>query len=205
MAFTLKRRIYEAMPTSLKALVRLAPFGFWAGRSYRRTFRRGRRLREASAQEIRSYQRQRLAALLEFAVDQVPAYRALAGVVGRLDPFEALKAFPLIDKDTLQRDMPRYLPRCLDRIAHYEISTGGTSGNQLKLLVDDDYQATEMGFMHRQWARVGYRAGDRKATFRGVQFRPLPEGVYWQSNPIYNELQFSPFHMSERTDRKSVV
>jgi phenylacetate-CoA ligase len=199
MAFPLKRRIYEAMPTSLQSLVRLAPFGLWAGRSYRKTLARGRRLDRASAEEIRSYQSRRLAALLEFAVEQVPAYQSLAGVVGRLSPFEALKAFPLLDKDTLQRDMPRYLPRCLDKIPHYEISTGGTSGNQLKLLVDDDYQATELGFMHRQWARVGYRPGDRKATFRGVQFGPLPEGVYWQTNPIYNELQFSPFHMSERT------
>ena len=72
-----------------------------------------------------------------------------------------------------------------------------TSGNQLNFFVDDDSQSVEMGFMHRQWARVGYTTRHRKATFRGVPFPNLNEGVYWQHNPIYNELQFSPFHMSE--------
>jgi phenylacetate-CoA ligase len=51
--------------------------------------------------------------------------------------------------------------------------------------------------MHRQWARVGYTPSARKAVFRGVSFPKLPDGVFWQHNPIYRELQFSPFAMSE--------
>jgi phenylacetate-CoA ligase len=199
MPFPLKRRLYESMPTRVKSLVRLLPFGFWAGKAYRRVLRRGAWFDRAEAGQIRAWQSRALGKLLQFAVREVPAYRSLRSVVERLEPFEALRAFPIIDKNDLQAEMPRYLPACLDRIPHYRITTGGTSGNQLTLYVDDDYQATEMGFMHRQWARVGYGPGKRKATFRGVSFPSLPEGVYWQKNPIYNELQFSPFHMSPGT------
>lgn len=132
-----------------------------------------------------------------FAVDQVPAYQQLRSVVERHTPFEALKAFPLLDKDTVQANQQDYLPRDFAKIPHYETTTGGTSGNQLKIYLDDSAQSAEMGFMHRQWRRVGYTPRQRKATFRGVSFPNLKPGVFWQHNPIYNELQFSPFHMSE--------
>jgi phenylacetate-CoA ligase len=97
----------------------------------------------------------------------------------------------------VQADHARYLPRNFHHLAHYETTTGGTSGNQLKIFVDDNSQAVETAFMHRQWSRVGYTPRHRKATFRGVTFPNLRPGIFWQHNPIYNELQFSPFHMSE--------
>jgi phenylacetate-CoA ligase len=39
----------------------------------------------------------------------------------------------------------------------------------------------------------------KKATFRGVEFLRRREGEYWQGNPVYNELQFSPFHLNRKT------
>jgi len=97
----------------------------------------------------------------------------------------------------VQANQQDYLPRDFAKISHYETTTGGTSGNQLKIFLDDNAQSVEMGFMHRQWQRVGYTTRHRKATFRGVSFQNLKPGVFWQHNPIYNELQFSPFQMSE--------
>lgn len=193
------RALYEGSPGAVKAVVGLVPFGVVAGRGYREAFRRGRSIDRARREELLAYQRQALGRMLAFACDQVPAYAPFRSVVERLSPTEALKAFPLLDKETLQRDLPRYLPRDFERIPHYECSTGGTTGNQLKFFVDDNSQSVEMGFMHRQWARVGYTPRHRKATFRGVEFPHLRDGVYWQLNPIYNEMQFSPFHMNDQT------
>ncbi len=199
MSFALKRRIYEALPVAAQRLVRLVPFARLAGRPYRRTVARARWFQTASAEQIRAWQSRRLGRMLAFVVDQVPAYRSLRSTVHRLAPLEALRAFEPIDKQTLQANLPAYLPRDLDRIAHYHASTGGTSGNQLDLLLDNDSHAIETGFLHRQWARVGYRPGARKATFRGVDFSHRRKGDFWQENPVYNEVQFSPFHMGEQT------
>lgn len=197
MAFELKRALYETLPVPIKRSVCILPFSWLAGKAYRVTFGRGQWFDRASHEEVRRYQEQELGKVLRFAVQQVPAYGSLRSIVERLAPFEALNAFPLLDKDTVQANQKDYLPRDFEKIPHYETSTGGTSGNQLKIYLDDNAQSVEIGFMHRQWQRVGYTPRHRKATFRGVSFPDLKPGIFWRHNPIYNELQFSPFHMSE--------
>lgn len=198
MGFALKRRLYEGAPAWLRNAIGAIPFGWVAGKHYRRTFAQGQVFERAGAAECRRAQEHLLARILTFATDQVPAYGKLKSTVDRLAPMEALKAFPPLEKEQLQRNLPEYLPRSFAQIPHYEITTGGTSGNQLKLFVDDCSQSVEMAFMHRMWLRVGYHTRCRKATFRGVAFKNLSPDVFWQQNPIYNELQFSPFHISDK-------
>lgn len=197
MNFSIKRSIYESLPVPIKRLFGLIPFPWLAGSAYRVVYERGLWLDRAAYQDLRRYQEWQLGKVLRFAVDRVPVYRPLRSVVDRHRPFEALKAFPFLTKNDIQADQQGYLPRDLEKIPHYETTTGGTSGNKLKIYLDTDSQSVEMGFMHRQWKRVGYSPRHRKATFRGVSFPCLKPGVFWRHNPIYNELQFSPFHMSE--------
>jgi phenylacetate-CoA ligase len=204
MSFNLKRRLYEGMPLPLRKLVCSIPFSWLAGKKYREVFSRGSWFDRASREDILGYQEKALGELLSYATSEVPAYRALKGIVERFKPLEALSAFPFLDKDDIQADVERYLPRGFDRMPHYETTTGGTSGNQLRLFLDDQSQAMELGYMHRQWKRVGYESKARKAVFRGVPFDNLKPGEFWQENPIYNELQFSPFHMSEKNLGKYV-
>lgn len=197
MGYIKKRYIYEHLPIGFKRIICWIPFSLLAGKDYRETYRRGEWVDRASSEDLQQYQEQRLGEMLRFAVEKVPAYRGFRSVVDRHKPFEALKAFPLLDKDMVQAHQEQYLARDFSLMPHYETSTGGTSGNQLKIYLDDSSQSIEMGFMHRQWRRVGYTPQQKKATFRGVTFHKLKPGVFWQHNPIYNELQLSPFHMSE--------
>jgi phenylacetate-CoA ligase len=199
MSFPLRRRVYESLPTGLASLVGLVPFSWIAGGAYREVMRRRSLFRRAPREDVLAYQEQKLGDMLGFATEQVEAYRPLRQAVERLGALEALREFPLLDKETLQADLARFLPRDFDRLPHYEITTGGTSGNQLRFYVDDVSQSVETAFVHRLWSRVGYTPRCRKAAFRGVPFPDLRPGVYWRSNPIYNEMQFSPFHMSEST------
>ncbi len=197
MLFSTKRMLYEALPGCLKAPVGWVPFSWVAGRPYRAAMRRGRGIDRPGSDEGSAWQERALGRMLRWAVDQVPAYAGLRSVVERLAPRDALREFPLLDKERLQTEMPNFLPREFERLPKYACSTGGTSGNQLKFYVDNDSHAIETAFMHRQWARVGYTPRCRKATFRGVTIQGVERGRLWQRNPIYNELQFSPFHMSD--------
>ncbi len=199
MSFSQKRELYERLPGVLKGAVGLVPFSLIAGTHYRRTLLRSLAIDRLSREEIRNYQEDQLGQVLSFASEQVPAYRGLRSTVARLRPFEALKAFPFLEKKRLQEDFEQFLPRDLERIPHWECTTGGTSGNQLRFHLDDKSSAVEMAFIHRMWARVGHTARSRKATFRGASFANLKTGVYWKANPIYNELMFSPFHMGQGT------
>jgi len=198
-SYAAKRNLYEGLPGVLKKPFGWVPFKFLAGKEYRRTVQRGAEIDRASRADILAYQEKALGRMLTFACDQVPAYQPLRATVDRLRPFEALKAFPFQDKQTLQSDFERFLPRNFDKIPHYECTTGGTSGNQLKFYLDKHAHSIEQAFIHRMWARMGYTPRSRKGTFRGVSFPNLKEGIYWQMNPVYRELQFSPFHMSDNT------
>jgi phenylacetate-CoA ligase len=197
-SFIRKRQLYERMPTLLKQLTMLIPFSFWAGKAYRLVMKRAAAVEQWGREEIEQYQAQRLAEILTFACDQVPAYGRYQRYL-KLRPHEAINAFPLLSKAELMANLPDYLPRHFAQIPHYACSTGGTSGNQLNFYLDNDSPAIEMAFMHRQWARVGYTSRTRKATLRGFEFPHADAGVYWQLNPIYNELQLSPFHLNAQT------
>lgn len=199
MSFSERRRVYERLPGFLKEAVGWVPFSLTAGKHYRRTLRRGATIDRMSREEILCYQEHELGRILAFACEQVPAYQPLKSTVGRLRPFEALKAFPFVGKRQIQEGFERYLPHDVDRIPHWECTTGGTAGNQLRFYLDDTSPAAEMAFIHRLWARVGYTPRCRRATFRGATFSSLGEGVYWKPNPIHQELLFSPFHMGEKT------
>ncbi len=194
----LLRTCYEGAPLPLKRIVCLLPYKWLAGGSYRETLHVCRRLDRMSRSEIVRLQENKLGDLLRFAVEDVPFYESLRDAVHRLTPFDALQEFPLLSKRDVQQQSDNLIPRSIARIPHRKRSTGGTSGNQLHFLEDTATYATEMGFMHSQWARVGYTPRSRKATFRGVAFHNITEKCFWQENPIHNELQFSPFHMSEK-------
>ncbi len=199
MSFSLKRRLDQESPAWVQRTIGRVPRSLLAGAAYRRTLAAGAKLDRLSRAELLAFQEQRLGEMLAFATEQVPAYQPLRSTVARLRPFEALQAFPLLDKRTLQEDFERYLPRDLRSIPHWECTTGGTSGNQLRFLLDDASASHELAFIHRLWARVGDEPRCRKATFRGTSFAGLRAGVYWKANPIHNELVFSPFHMGART------
>jgi len=199
MKFVRSRNLYNSLPPVAKQAISAVPFGWLAGKKYRETMARRVEIDDMNRAEIMAWQEKNIGNILEFATTHVPAYKKYRKAVSRFSPFDALKEFSLLVKDDLQDRFEEFLPDNLDNIPHYEISTGGTSGNQLNFYVESSSQAIELGFMHRQWQRIGYTPRSRKATFRGVAFPDLDSGIYWQHNPIYNELQFSPFHMSEIT------
>ncbi len=181
----------------MKKICCKVPFSMIAGKEYREVYHRGDWFDQASREEILAYQERALGRLLRHATMEVPAYFFLRSVVEKFNPLEALSAFPFLEKEELQKYPDRYLSRNLDQTQCYETTTGGTSGNQLRFHLDDHSQSMETGFMHRQWKRVKYKAKDKKVVFRGVSFDNLKPNVFWQENPIYNEIQFSPFHMSD--------
>jgi phenylacetate-CoA ligase len=197
MSFSVKRRLYEDSPDWLKHPLGWVPFSWVAGSEYRRVLQEGSAIDVLGREEVRAFQERRLGRILAFACEYVPAYQAFRSVVDRLRPFEALKAFPFVSKMELQSEYQRFLPRHIDVLPHWQCTTGGTSGNQLQFFLDDASHGRELAFIHRLWSRVGYKTRYRKATFRGTPFREMKRGVFWRRNPIYNELLFSPFHMSE--------
>jgi len=191
------KKIYPILSPFLKAIIKNTPYAWIAGGKYRNVLQICKKIEIMPRQEIVALQEKLLGDTLQFAVAEVPFYKPYKHAVEKFKPFDAIKEFRFITKDEVQRNWNNLQPACIRKIPHHQGTTGGSSGNQLIFLEDDSTYAQEMGFMHSQWQRVGYSARCRKATFRGVQFNKITEKVFWQENPIHNELQFSPFHVSE--------
>jgi len=195
--YSLLKTSYENAPLFLKKMVCCIPYRLIAGGGYRRTLSLCEKLDGMSREEVLFRQQAQLRDLLRFVVEEVPFYRHLRGAVRRFNPFDALKEFPLLSKEMVQQNAKVLVPDSLDRIPHHRGTTGGSTGNQLVIFEDECVYAKEKAYIHSQWRRVGYTPRAKKATFRGVPFRKITDSCFWQENPIHNELQFSPFHMSE--------
>jgi len=149
-----------------------------------------------SREKLREYQKTQLRHLLEHAVKHVPFYSNIK--LTSLDPFKNLEKFPIVDKQTIQRNIDRFKADNISKKNTYNVTTGGTSGNPLGFYLDNSTYGKEWAFVMAGWKRVGFIPGDKVVSFRGVEFINAGKGVYWQDNPIYNTVEMSPFHMSEK-------
>jgi phenylacetate-CoA ligase len=189
----LARAMYDRLPAPLRRATGLVPFGWRIGATYRETLARVLETDRWSAAKLRELQGRELARVLDRAIRNVPYYQRRYGHLLGQEPWRALAEIEPLEKKDLQADPEAFLDPTVPKRATYVTSTGGTSGQPLSLVLDKAGFQLEWAFMVAQWMRAGYRPGARKATFRGVAF---PGGRIIQENPVYDELQLSPFAMS---------
>ncbi len=187
------RFLYDHSPAFVRGIPGLVPFGWRIGHQYRRTLKFLLKSDRWPAADLKNFQEAQLANLLERAIRNVPYYSRYSGLLGR-SPWDILREIEPVDKATIQKDPKRFIDPTFPKASTYLTSTGGTSGSPLEIVSDKRGFQIEWAFMMAQWARAGFHPGMRRATFRGV---PFQGGRLWQNNPVYDEVQFSPFAMSE--------
>ena len=79
-------------------------------------------------------------------------------------------------------------------------STGGSSGKPVKFYLDRNRSPIEYAFVHDAWARAGFRAGDPRCVFRGVELSNADE-THMQYDPALAELRCSVFQLTDATMR----
>ena len=198
MSFNIKRKFYESLPIPIKRSVCIIPFSWWGGRAYRSIYRRGAWFDRARPEELWRYQEQELGKVLRFATDQVPAYQSLRPIVDRYKPIRGAQGHFRSWTRTRYRPTSGVSYRVISRRFHImRRQRAGQAAISSKFISMTARNQWNWALCIVNGSRVGYMPGHRKATFRGVSFPNLKPGVFWQHNPIYNELQFSPFHMNE--------
>ncbi len=79
-------------------------------------------------------------------------------------------------------------------------STGGSSGKPVKFYLDRNRSPIEYAFVHDAWSRAGFRAGDPRCVFRGVELSNADK-THMQYDPALAELRCSVFHLTDETMR----
>ncbi len=173
----------------------LLPTSMRFGRRYRAWRERIASLR-ADADARRAYvdaARQRLAEQALNAPFYADRYAAFADAIRAAKTAEVWTKLPLVTKDDVRTQGARMLAApaaTLDLV-----STGGTSGTPVSFWLDKDRSVPEFAFINDAWSRSGYRDGDLRAVFRGVQIHDV-SAKPMEFEPALGELRCSPFHLT---------
>ncbi|MDE6282691.1 MAG: hypothetical protein K2L97_01730 [Muribaculaceae bacterium] len=131
--------------------------------------------------------------MANYAIAHVPYYRNRYkdSVIKSVDDFKS--TFGFLDKAEVMSHFDDFISDEADKIPHVTLSTSGTSGQPLRLLMPADRYVTEMSFLGRFMESCGWDYGI-KASIRRKQ---LPDKRDFMVNPVTKEIIFDGY----RTDR----
>ena len=122
-----------------------------------------------SAEEKQSFIFQRMKGIVEFAYQNVPAYKRYYDQEGfrpeELRSFKDLQKIPLTSKSILnkypleERSFPKH--------GRYIVNTGGSSGTPFGFYIEPNSMGHEWAHMHTIWNKLGYKVSDFKLGFCG--------------------------------------
>ncbi|OUS12714.1 hypothetical protein A9Q89_04750 [Gammaproteobacteria bacterium 53_120_T64] len=194
------KELYLSLPLWVKTPIAKLPPSFVLGKDYRKQLRFLNESSNWSADQYIEFQRNKLFEVVEFSVTTVPYYRDLfrkLNIPARLQSMDQFFELPLLTKEIIKDEGGRMISEAVSKTARYPITTGGTSGTPMAFHMASEAYGKEWAFVHDLLGRYGVTSSDRKIGLRGVAFPQAEKGVYYQYNPIYRELQLSPFHLTE--------
>ena len=152
-------------------------------------------------ERLREHQREQLAGLLAHAAANVPYYadrwRAAGVAPGDFRELADLARFPDTTKDDVFDAGERMLSTASDRTALVTLTTGGTTGQPLRLWrTREELQAHYAAFWDRM--RPGIRRGERYAAFQGKEVVPATQKgpPWWRDNRAAHQRLYSMRHLA---------
>lgn len=156
-----------------------------------------------SEEDVRRYQREKLAKLVRHCYDNVPYYRRVFGGLG-LTPEdikspEDLKRLPVLDKSVIVANKADLIARTYAEKDLVKSSTGGSSGDPLNFYRDKDYIALGQAGLLRAMETTGWRPGEMFAYFWGCgadYYRKSKAGLLVRAH-LKRFYHFDAFNTSE--------
>ncbi len=129
--------------------------------------------------------------LVILAEMNIPFYKCFYEQKGfsseQLNSYDDLQLIPILTKADLQKI--EFEKRVVDSNKGIITNTGGTSGQPLKLILDNKSYAREWAHMHTIWEKLGYKTSSIKLTLRGMNLGEKPLNY----NFIHNEFQVNAY------------
>ncbi len=195
------RGAYAKLPFGARArigaVLKHLPAGLRYGGTYR-AWRRTLATTRGDSTRIKAMQDAARIAIVREAFEKSARYRAeLSGVFGTgFDPASVLdpavwSRIPLLTPEAVSdyREALCTVPSATLSSG----STGGTSGKPVRFFLDRNRSPIEYAFVFDAWARVGYREGDWRAVFRGVEVLDAA----MERDEALAELRFAIFNLTD--------
>lgn len=200
------RGAYAKLPyrtrSQIGTVLRFLPARYRYGSTYQ-AWRDKLAVARTDASAVKTMQDEARVAMVAEAFAKSPHYRTmLTGLFGEgFNPRSALDAdlwaqIPLLSPDTVSELRDALCTRPSSELDSG--STGGTSGKPVRFFLDRGRSPIEYAFVFDAWSRVGYKAGDWRAVFRGVEV--LESAV--EKDAALAELRFSIFNLTDDLMRR---
>lgn len=198
------RGAYAKLPYRTRARIgqalRFVPPRFRYGATYQK-WRDLLATTRTKPETIRRMQDEVRIAIVREAFEKSPLYRQrlIAEFGEAFDPASALDPaiwarMPILSPDTVADTREQLCTRPWQELDNG--STGGTSGKPVRFFLDRGRSPIEYAFVFDAWSRAGYRAGDWRAVFRGVEINDAA-GVAIERDPALAEVRFSIFNLTD--------
>lgn len=172
------------------------------GRSFRRTLAFLRRSQWWSREELERYQRIELKRVLSHAGENIPYYQKVFAELGiRLEHLNEpgiLKEIPFLTRQMARENYDLLIDPRTRRRSTITITTGGTSGKQLKIRTRLAHRMVEKAYFFDFRSRMGFTPRSKLATLRGDVVRTDRYRRTWKIDPLRKELLLSSYHLDER-------
>lgn len=139
---------------------------------------------------------EKLVTMANHAIKYVPYYRERYSgtVIQSADQFK--KVFDFIDKKIVMSKPEQFIADNASGYIH--VTTSGTTGVPLKLLMPANRYVTEMAFITRMWEMQGWNYGRRA----NIRMTILPKDKVFRLNPLTRDFIFDGFRQDETYLRK---
>jgi phenylacetate-CoA ligase len=111
-----------------------------------------------------------------------------------LNSKEPLESYPLMRVGDLPSDPIELCPIGEENIEM--CSTSGSSGTPKVFFLGNDRGPVETAFVHHAWKQAGFKHTKARAVLRGLDSNRAGDLLKW--NPLLQELQISPFLLTEK-------
>ena len=128
------------------------------------------------------------------AIKEVPYYKKRYSGMTIRSVQEFQDRIGFIDKQTVIDHFDEFINPTINVNDLYELhSTGGSTGQALKILIPKNRQDYEVSTVHYLWNKIGY-AFSTRAVIRGHR---LPNSKVFEINPITREFLFDGFRLTD--------
>jgi phenylacetate-CoA ligase len=149
-----------------------------------------------------------LAAILSHAVSRVPYYRQFSSLPVAEAPFEALRAFPLLDKSIIRARGDELYSTDLPTRRWHTNTSGGSTGVPVRLIQDAEYGDRTRATTMLYWHLMGHDFGEREVWLWGSERDILQGGLGLGQRLkrfLNNQVVFNAFRMTETTMREALA
>lgn len=199
------KKLYELIPTGVKsAFSPLFVRAMVDNPEFRTTYEELNRFDRMGPGERKAAQFRRLKEVLTYAGEHVPYYRRVF-LESHFDPEgftspEQLKRLPLLEKSTAV-EVGEGLYSDDTALRYFETFTGGSSGQALRVLLDNSSVYRERAFACHSYAKHGFDIRkSRTAAFWGHN-----KQMDYYYSPLKNEIVISPFRLYREQSAKHIV